>query len=691
MPHKAKTHYEMQKSVCLVCFKKPKTLRNITPRVESLVKTSIPLLSNNDEWSWLPTVICGGCYKDLEDVRKDPSCTVKHIDYESLDHPQMQHDMVTRSRLQESSPLPLQCCCSVCSVGRLKGGQYLRHKVTVSEPPGRPRLKDSPAKPGPMTICSVCNCPYGLGHKHQCSRTAKREALEELIRNTSKKSRERVLSSQLKEVFQDQGVSSKGGSVHLATGGTPIQASLGKIKQKPPPRFSNTTMNRLQTRIGASDKKMNVIANFLRVGCGRSSVVKLQEEMTERNRKLTDMFEAKMLKQKKYVVDEEEEKENKPKKKKKKKVVDVVKPAVIAKNVEDLAALVMAERGLKPETSVIQIGIDDGQGLLKVMMTVKEKERPEVVKNKKVKYREGFGAGDFKLSGVKKLIILFASPTCERYDNLSTILQELCLDALEFGFSCDLKMVLMLCGKQCASSKHCCPYCTGSSPWLSDTTSNTIGSLWASFNLYVEKGSNLKQAQKFNNVVNPPLLTGPDTTKVLSIVNFPELHVLTGIVGKLVKEMERKVFPTQEEGKKFLDDWMASVNVCRTVYQGSANFVGDMAKLLLKKVGTLDMAVSEMDTEVVKKAAPFIKALRQFDAVRVACFGQLVVPGYADRIKEFCATYRSLGISIPLKVIIIYFSNIYLIGHGVPGARVGESLGGVLGDEGWRVWSWLLE
>ena len=86
-----------------------------------------------------------------------------------------------------------------------------------------------------------------------------------------------------------------------------------------------------------------------------------------------------MLKQKKYVVDEEEEEKENKSKKKKKKVIDVIKPAVIAKNVEDLADLVMKERGLNPEASVIQIGIDDGQGLLKVMMTVKEKERHEIV------------------------------------------------------------------------------------------------------------------------------------------------------------------------------------------------------------------------------------------------------------------------------------------------------------------------
>ena len=155
-------------------------------------------------------------------------------------------------------------------------------------------------------------------------------------------------------------------------------------------------------------------------------------------------------------------------------------------------------------------------------------------------------------------------------------------------------------------------------------------------------------------MVNPPLIIGPNDSKVLGLVYFPELHVLTGIVGKLVKELERKVFSSPEAGKKFLDDWMASplVNVTRTVYHGSANFVGDMAKLLLKKDGHLEEAISMLDNVTTIKAAPFIKAFKQ--EVRKACFGQQVEKDYALKVKVFMITYRSLEISIPLKVCFRY-------------------------------------
>ena len=587
---------------------------------------------------------------ELDRVTTNPNHTVNHIDFDSLVPPVVLHSMDTRSHQQEVG----QCCCSVCVVGRLKGGDYFHHKLLVRDDPGRPRVKEPP--PEAVLICSSCHSRLAPGLQHFCDRKSKRENLAELLRKTSQKSKERVLSSQLKEVFIDQGTSTQGGTVSLATGGLPIQATLGKSQQqKAPVKFSFETMNRLQNSIGASDRKMNIIGNFLRVGCGRSAVDKLEEKMVERNKKLSRHFESKMLKQKKYVADEDEtNKENTEGKKKKKKkiVVEVEKPAVMVKDVEDLASHVMLERNLNPADCEIQIGIDDGQGLLKIMMTIKEKDKGEIVKGKKAKYSEGFNPKEFKLAGVKKLLIIFISPTCERYDNLATVMEDLNLKALEFGFSCDLKLVLLLCGKQCASSKHCCPYCSGSAPWLAKATSNTIGSLWSNYNSFVKNGSKLKDAMKFNNVINPPLLTGPDDSKVLSVVYFPELHVLTGIVGKLVKEMEKNVFPSPEEGKKFMDEWMASpsVNVCRTVYHGSANFVGDMARKLLKKVANMKVTVNKLDPEIIAKAAPYLVTLQKFETVRNACFGQLVEQNYGDTIRQFSDSYRSLGISITLKV-----------------------------------------
>ena len=89
----------------------------------------------------------------------------------------------------------------------------------------------------------------------------------------------------------------------------------------------------------------------------------------------------------------------------------------------------------------------------------------------------------------------------------------------------------------------------------------------------------------FHNVVNPPLITGKtDDTILGDIFYFPEHHVFTGIVGKLVKEFERNVFDNPEIGKVFMDEWMDSpcINISWTVYHGSASFVGNMAEKVIR-------------------------------------------------------------------------------------------------------------
>ena len=218
--------------------------------------------------------------------------------------------------------------------------------------------------------------------------------------------------------------------------------------------------------------------------------------------------QTKTTSQKRAENSDESEKNNK---KKNKQEVKVEIPVVFAKDTEELACLVMKERNLDPGNTTVQVGIDDGQGLLKVMMSLKESSLgEESVSKKKSKYSEGFAPNDFKLSSVKKLILLLVSPTTESHHNLSSLLGLLKLDAVEFGYCCDLKMILILLGKQSASSKYCCPFCTGSSPWLDTYTVITIGSLWSDYTAYIASGSKKSKAQQFHNVINPPLITGLD-------------------------------------------------------------------------------------------------------------------------------------------------------------------------------------
>ena len=82
--------------------------------------------------------------------------------------------------------------------------------------------------------------------------------------------------------------------------------------------------------------------------------------------------------------------------------------------------------------------------------------------------------------------------------------------------------------------------------------------------------------------------------------------------------------------------------------------MGNMARNLLKLSGSLaEFFKKKLDSQTLTKAFSFIKALSQFGAVVEACFGQTIDPNYTSLIKNFILAYRSLQISIPLKVILI--------------------------------------
>ena len=91
----------------------------------------------------------------------------------------------------------------------------------------RPRMSDSPQEPTPLTVCSICLSNYGAGKNHTCSKDSRRKNLDELIRSSSGIIRGKVFAGQLKEVFAEQGVTTKGGTVELETGTKPIKATLG--------------------------------------------------------------------------------------------------------------------------------------------------------------------------------------------------------------------------------------------------------------------------------------------------------------------------------------------------------------------------------------------------------------------------------------------------------------------------------
>ena len=168
------------------------------------------------------------------------------LNYEHLAPPPVK----TRTTSNES------CKCTICLIAKqnLNYSAYADlHSNQVGAPPINP--KSPPAKTLP--VCSKCWGEIGKGIPHNCQKSTRRDNLSNIVRNTSGKSKAKVASSTLKSLAEEQGVSSRGGVIHLQTGSKPIPVQVGTPKVKPKdPKFSHENLKCLQTANNLSDKTM---------------------------------------------------------------------------------------------------------------------------------------------------------------------------------------------------------------------------------------------------------------------------------------------------------------------------------------------------------------------------------------------------------------------------------------------------
>ena len=211
----------------------------------------------------------------------------------------------------------------------------------------------------------------------------------------------------------------------------------------------------------------------------------------------------------------------------------VEKVGVVCTDVDELAARCLAHRGYAAEDSTILIGLDDGQSILKVCSTIQPNDNKDDKENKdkeRLRYAEGVAAKKLKPSSVKKLLILAAFPGVpEEYENLKQILEEVKIEALEFSVSADIKRLLLIIGKPAGKPTSGCPFCNMESPYTSDKYQlYTLGDLLQWHQKYEDAGKPHKKQKEYNNVINPPLLSGPLDRRIIEFLNIPSLHLFLG-------------------------------------------------------------------------------------------------------------------------------------------------------------------
>ena len=209
---------------------------------------------------------------------------------------------------------------------------------------------------------------------------------------------------------------------------------------------------------------------------------------------------------------------------------------VYVTDLKEFVNFVIVERALNKEVVLVRIGIDGVQGSLKVVCSIFESDYdPEITFTNKE------GPGNW-LTGANRLLVLaIAENLQERYENLWTVVKKLKLKEIDYYLACDLKLINSLLSISSHSGKFACPYCDGAMT-LESGNLRTFSSLAENYNKFKADGQNMKNMQKYANVINECLLMGEPNKTILSAVPLPELHLLMGLVNWAL-ELLYKVVP----------------------------------------------------------------------------------------------------------------------------------------------------
>ena len=165
--------------------------------------------------SSLPTAICNACRAKLLRLHQDPN-GVNNL-------AKVKYDKLLGPRPPTRHTFDQPCGCSVCQLARKTLHWEFKNLLDqyIEAPTPTPCLT-----PDAVKICTYCHSQIGRGLCHACSRSQFRENVADLVKEKSEKTRGRVVSSLLKDVFEEQSIDTRGGTVELPTGGRLLKITL---------------------------------------------------------------------------------------------------------------------------------------------------------------------------------------------------------------------------------------------------------------------------------------------------------------------------------------------------------------------------------------------------------------------------------------------------------------------------------
>lgn len=231
---------------------------------------------------------------------------------------------------------------------------------------------------------------------------------------------------------------------------------------------------------------------------------------------------------------------------------------------------------------------------------------------------------------MKKLFILgLIEDSQENDENVLKLWSILDPEKLKFKIASDLKLINILCGLSTHASSHPCCYCMAHKSNLGVSGNyRSLGMCLQNFKNWKAEGIKKTNASKFNNCINPPIISGDEDDEIIYLIPSPELHIMIGVVNKLYTHM-------LEECQDCTLQWAKMCNVTRQIRHGSPSFAGNACRKLLNSV---DKLRSIADIKYLK----YVECFSDFNSVVNSCFSQVLNPEYVTCIQNFRQSYSDL-------------------------------------------------
>ena len=628
-----KTHEENLATVCCVCGRKGNKYRNVTDDLALKVQLIHP--SYDRSGGIHPTAICSTCRNALSELEKDPEQTRRRIpgklDYSTIRGP----GVSTRAKTDAG------CSCSICSIGGLGVNDEKAHNKEISNPLGRPAGEVEKMETDDATAnlnisiktCEYCRAEIRQGVKHVCNQTERRRNMAELLKTSSQGTLETVLGEGLKEALRRDEELASSDSTHGKDqlslksrfgGASPLTVTVGKGRTREFRQLTIQDFLQVKKSLGLSCVQTKKLAFHIRAGTRNRKAVEsgLAEALAESNILLDDLFTAEEV----LVENKEGEGEE--------------KTLVYCNDISELVLRLLEYRELDPSTTDAKLGLDKGQGSVKVTLSLME--RDERVKTGRQTYAEGVGVRQHTSGSTYKVVVLallYDAP--ETYETVRMMMQKLQLENFPATITSDIKMLLLLIGKSGGNLTYGCVFCSAAKPLTQAGELYCLSDLQKLHLDFQEAGADKKKQKDFQNVVNKPLLELEPDDLVLGTVAPPELHLMLGVTDKLKKSLEKTVFETEDEGKAFIDTFLDEENISKKGYMDSRSLEGNQTRRFLKSTEKLRDAYEQVGK--LARAEPIIRLLELFSELVSKCFGPKLVSGYEDAVKEFSSAYLKLN------------------------------------------------